>query len=399
VLDLEVTVALQGTLDTFALPDVLRLLAATKKTGSLRISSDQGSGAVWFDDGAVRQVEAAHVAHATEPVDALFELLRFDHGTFTFEGGAPSDRSGDPADVEALLVAAEAILAEWREIAQVVPAMGAWVTLRRTLDAPSVTVPAEHWPTLVAVGAGATVAAIASELGLTELPVSRAVRDLHALGTVEVAAAAPTAEPPAPSEPPTPSEPLAASEPAAAAPGIDLFAPADVPPAGEAPADPLDEPADDEEPAATADDPAPRSLLAAPTLDDPDAPLPVARPLRARRPRHLRSDDDGPGEPEAFVPLELPGHGPGRSYDDDPDGEPAPPPGDPAELDALSAAFPGLAVPSGATEELADEAEAPHGVDGPADDDAPEAGEAGEAGADSHVNRGALLRFLSSVKT
>ena len=35
-LDPEVTVALQGTLDTFALPDVLRLLAATKKTGRLR---------------------------------------------------------------------------------------------------------------------------------------------------------------------------------------------------------------------------------------------------------------------------------------------------------------------------------------------------------------------------
>ena len=31
--DLEVSVALQGTLDTFALADVLRLLSATKKSG------------------------------------------------------------------------------------------------------------------------------------------------------------------------------------------------------------------------------------------------------------------------------------------------------------------------------------------------------------------------------
>ena len=36
--------ALQGTLDTFALPDVLRLLAATKKTGRLRITGGRGTG-------------------------------------------------------------------------------------------------------------------------------------------------------------------------------------------------------------------------------------------------------------------------------------------------------------------------------------------------------------------
>ena len=49
----EDTVALSGTLDTFALPDVLRLLASTAKSGRLRVSGNRGSGSVWVTDGEV----------------------------------------------------------------------------------------------------------------------------------------------------------------------------------------------------------------------------------------------------------------------------------------------------------------------------------------------------------
>ena len=56
--------ALQGTLDTFALPDVLRLLAATKKTGRLRITGGRGTGSVWATAGEICGVEATHAPHA-----------------------------------------------------------------------------------------------------------------------------------------------------------------------------------------------------------------------------------------------------------------------------------------------------------------------------------------------
>ncbi|MGH2685947.1 MAG: DUF4388 domain-containing protein, partial [Actinomycetota bacterium] len=45
--------ALQGTLDTFALPDVLRLLASTAKSGCLRVRGSRGEGEIWFESGAV----------------------------------------------------------------------------------------------------------------------------------------------------------------------------------------------------------------------------------------------------------------------------------------------------------------------------------------------------------
>ena len=41
----EVIVALQGTIETFALPDVMRLLASTKKTGSVMRRSCSGDAA------------------------------------------------------------------------------------------------------------------------------------------------------------------------------------------------------------------------------------------------------------------------------------------------------------------------------------------------------------------
>ena len=50
--------ALQGTIETFALPEVLRLLGSGAKTGRLRLSGDRGSGSVWIDGGKVVGAEA-----------------------------------------------------------------------------------------------------------------------------------------------------------------------------------------------------------------------------------------------------------------------------------------------------------------------------------------------------
>src|SRR3954451_5749275 len=115
----EVTVALQGTLDTFALPDVLRLLASTKKTGRLRVSGDRGEGNVWVDGGAVVAAESTGSGEDGTAVDVVFELLRYNDGSFTFEAGSTAESPGAPGDVEPLLEQAESQLVEWREIEKV----------------------------------------------------------------------------------------------------------------------------------------------------------------------------------------------------------------------------------------------------------------------------------------
>ena len=92
--------ALSGTLDTFALPDVLRLLASTAKTGRLRITGDRGSGSVWVADGDVVATElASAVSYERTNEEVVFGLLRFTAGSFTFEADAQSPNAGEPTAI------------------------------------------------------------------------------------------------------------------------------------------------------------------------------------------------------------------------------------------------------------------------------------------------------------
>ncbi|HEX6423057.1 MAG TPA: DUF4388 domain-containing protein [Acidimicrobiales bacterium] len=178
--------ALQGTLDTFSLPDVLRLLATTSKTGRLRIDGDRGQGSVWLADGGIVDADAERAVDGTPTDEVIFELLRFSAGSFAFDGDDVATPNGNPEDVEALLRRANSLLSEWTELEAVVPSLEHEVSLSGDLSADEVTIDAERWRSLVAVAAGCTVGELASTLGLTELGVSRAVRDLVDLGVADV---------------------------------------------------------------------------------------------------------------------------------------------------------------------------------------------------------------------
>jgi hypothetical protein len=206
-------VALQGTLETFALPDVLRLLASTHKTGRLRLTGSAGSGSLWLTDGAIVASEASRAPLAHSPSDVLFELLRFKEGDFVFDDDATSAEAGDPADVEDALGSAEALLEEWKSIEAVVPSLDGWVTLQPELAGDEVTLDAERWRQVVAVASGATVAQLGERLGLAELPASRTVKDLVELGLVEIGEA--PAEAPSYAPEPEPAVSFAHVEPEA----------------------------------------------------------------------------------------------------------------------------------------------------------------------------------------
>jgi hypothetical protein len=367
----EVNVALQGTLDTFALPDVLRLLAATKKTGRLRITGGRGTGSVWVSSGEVEAIEATHAPHAGDSVDALFELLRFEEGAFTFDAEATHDDPGPATDVEILLAHAEALLAEWRDIESVVPSMDAWVTLRRKLPMSEVALDQDRWTTIVAIGAGATVRRIGDELCLAELPISRAIKELVEVGLVDIADSAPPGSVPmSASSAPLPARPPLAPRPSAPAATLPQRS---APPAPAAPADP----------------PPPTATEAA----------------RARRAKAAVAAAPAPSE--AFVPLDLPGHtdGGSPSYDDRVNGSRA------SAVPASPAAstFPVLANGSGidADDELAKQLatlspRAANAIRAAAEaktDEERDAALEAVDGEDEPLNRGLLLKFLSSVKS
>jgi DNA-binding MarR family transcriptional regulator len=177
-------VALQGTLDTFALPDVLRLLASTKKTGRLCIEGTRGAGDVWVADGGIVSLEAPSGGEG--PVERLFELLRSHGGSFTFEPEVTHPQPEVPVDVEPLLADAEMLLEEWRLIESVVPSLASWVSLAPDLPAAKVTVDRACWRSLTAIAAGTSVGDLGERLELSEVPVSRLVKELVEAGLVEV---------------------------------------------------------------------------------------------------------------------------------------------------------------------------------------------------------------------
>lgn len=191
--------ALSGTLDTFALPDVFRLLASTGKTGRLRVTGDRGSGSVWFDGGKLVATEVTGPGGADDgPVEAVFSLLRFTAGSFTFENDARAPHAGSPEEMGPVLAEAENLLVEWRSIVAVVPSLDAWVTLRPTLGGADVMVDAARWSVIAAVGSGRTIGEVAAALELGELAVCRVVKELVELGLVEVGERPPDLFEPAP---------------------------------------------------------------------------------------------------------------------------------------------------------------------------------------------------------
>ncbi len=193
--------SLHGSLETFALPDVLTLLSSTRKSGELRVVGTRLDGRVWVDNG---KVVGSEVGRATTIVDAVFELLRLVEGTFSFEADRAAPSPGDPVTIEPVLAEAQSRLREWRLIEAVVPSLEVVVRMAEQAPDPEVTLRAEQWRILAATAGGRSVSALMDRLELCEFDTCRAVKELveahlAALDDPAAAAAAATeaAAPPA----------------------------------------------------------------------------------------------------------------------------------------------------------------------------------------------------------
>jgi Domain of unknown function (DUF4388) len=294
-------VALQGTLETFALPDVLRLLASTKKTGRLHLTGSHGSGSVWLADGEIVSSEATHEPMAAAASEVVFELLRFKEGEFVFDADASAPEAGPPADVEETLASAESMLEEWKTIEAVVPSLAGWVSLVPELPGSEITIDGQRWSQLVAVGGGITVGGLGERLSLGELPASRTVKELLELGLVSLADApdgAPafvdTTPTPVSFEPtpiaPDPIESIS-FEAAGAAPDAPFLSVVDDPPSGLGSFDPGALVIEPPSFGASLTDPAPDQTAAAPQSDEDDLTdaAEIARQLANLSPKAARA--------------------------------------------------------------------------------------------------------------
>ncbi|MFV0525693.1 MAG: DUF4388 domain-containing protein [Acidimicrobiales bacterium] len=185
---------LQGSLDNFALDEVLGLLSSSAKTGRLDIDGDRGMGSVTIRRGALVEASVSGLA-STDPEDVVFELLRFGDGSFAFESGTEESSTdpdgGDGCDIGGVLTAAQVRLADWRTIEAVVPSSRHQVTVVEELPVDEVTLDRTDWQVLRAVVTGTTVGGVSDVTGLGEIESSRRLKLLAERALVEITEPAP----------------------------------------------------------------------------------------------------------------------------------------------------------------------------------------------------------------
>ena len=171
---------LEGSLDAFSLPDVFQLLSLTKKSGGLHLTNGQASGVVYFAGGAVtgassdasrqalarrlvglgaaddaalrRAVERAAAdgagvtralveAGAVDPsvvqrlalqqvVDAVFDLLRWPNGDFSFAMGEENpDEVGLSVPSDQIVGEAAARRESWESLSRLIPSPDVVLTM------------------------------------------------------------------------------------------------------------------------------------------------------------------------------------------------------------------------------------------------------------------------------
>ena len=267
--------SLQGTLDTFGLPDVLALLSSTKKKGELQVSGPGFAGSVWMDEG---KLVGADVPRCPTLVDAVFELLRLEEGAFSFAADAPVRVPMTAQTVGDVLSDAEERLIEWRDIAVHIPSVHVRLQLVPAAPASQVVLDPDQWRLVVASGHGVSLADLADAMDMGEFQICRTAKFLveNGLATAEQVARPPAPAPAAPPAAPTPTPPPAAA------------------------VAPEPEPAPQPAPAAPPPVAPPAAQPAPPPAAPPPAPEPAAQPQAADTappPPVIEDEEAAPGEP------------------------------------------------------------------------------------------------------
>jgi hypothetical protein len=167
--------SLKGSLETVGLTDVLTLLAMTKKTGELQVTGPGGDGRLWLDEG---RLIGSSAGRGPSHVDALFELLRVKEGSFSFEDGQTPSEPGPATEVEPLLAEAATRLTQWGEIEASIPSLAFVVSMAPNAPMDEVIIRADQWRLLAAAGGGKPVSAVLDLMALGEFDGCKALKEL-----------------------------------------------------------------------------------------------------------------------------------------------------------------------------------------------------------------------------
>jgi hypothetical protein len=119
-----------------ALPDLLQLFSASKKTGVLQITTETDVGSIYLDEGKV-QFAVVNGDESVPPQKAFYRVLVWDKGTFDLlpkvERTFPAEVQGS---IEGLLMEGMRQLDEIRRLGDALPPLQATISVASPLDKP-----------------------------------------------------------------------------------------------------------------------------------------------------------------------------------------------------------------------------------------------------------------------
>ena len=223
--------SLTGALEAFPLPEVLRLLARSEKSGTLRIDASDLQGRIYLADGSLtyattrreedlvddlvgaglidsqdwvlverREKDVVEVLaeDATEQqlidlvadqiADVIFRLMRRTDGDFEFsESVGPRYNTGVTVDIDASIAEAERRNTQWAEIEEAIPAITFHLRMVSDLtDRNEVSLSAATWRVLAALHGEGSIEEVSRRLGMTDFAVAHIMAGLARDGLLEI---------------------------------------------------------------------------------------------------------------------------------------------------------------------------------------------------------------------
>jgi Domain of unknown function (DUF4388) len=185
---------LQGTLETLALPELLGLLATSRKTGALWLDAANSSAVLYIDAGRCCAAESSEAgdpltdesALMARVIDVCFAVERADDGTFRFGHEEPSWVCEDTVDIEVALDELGRLVEEWREIQAVIPSLDCRIRLADDLGVEELTVDRERWQLIIALDGRRSVRDLVRKTNRPVLDVCHAILAMVDAGAVNV---------------------------------------------------------------------------------------------------------------------------------------------------------------------------------------------------------------------
>jgi Domain of unknown function (DUF4388) len=187
--------SLQGTLDTFSLPEILELVEKSRKTGALEVRDPQSRGVLYFAGGRFSAAEAGELCGPVESaeelearlIDVCFALFRVETGLFEFENDRfPPWPVRGGSEVAPVVDQVQQLRRDWLAIEAVLPSLDCRPDVVDDLDGDRVVLDKAGFRVLRAVDGERNVREVARAVGRSVLEVCKVLKDLVEAGAVVV---------------------------------------------------------------------------------------------------------------------------------------------------------------------------------------------------------------------